>query len=194
MESQLLATTDAFFKALAANQPPLKLLGFFSTANPVSVQHVPRTCPHPHTSRLHGLNAVRSYFDLLATHWERSAITQHSRNVTSSSRTVTTTASVTWRWKKSGRMWNEDFTCALEFDDHLKICHFLVTTESGPSTCVMRATDADSPTTRSPTSNKSSTTKSSIIEVASVCFLLFSPSFPSLDRSLIDTLLGLPQT
>ncbi|KAF5361088.1 hypothetical protein D9756_005114 [Leucocoprinus leucothites] len=163
----LLSTTDSFFRALAANQPPLKLLSYFSTTNPVSIQHAPRTCPNPHTSRLHGLNAIRSYFDLLATHWERVAITQHSRNVvSSSSRAVTTSASVTWRWKKSGRSWNEDFTCTLEFDDHSKITHFVVVTESGPSTCIMRAVDTDS--AASPSSSSSPTRGSSgIIKVAS---------------------------
>jgi hypothetical protein len=171
MDSHFLATTDAFFQALAANQPPLKLLAFFSTTSPVSIQHAPRSCPHPHASRLHGLNAIRSYFDLLATHWERKAIQLHSQVVSKGSRSVTTTASVTWRWKKSGRTWNEDFTCTLEFDDHLKICNFLVTTESSPSTCVMRAVDPDSPTTRSLGSKKSAATNSSVIEVASVSCL-----------------------
>ncbi|KAF9443897.1 hypothetical protein P691DRAFT_796952 [Macrolepiota fuliginosa MF-IS2] len=145
MDSHLLTATDTFFRALAANQPPLKLLAYFSTTSPVAIQHAPRTCPHPHSSRLHGLNAIRSYFDLLATHWERTAITQHSTSANSAARSVTTTASVTWRWKKSGRSWNEDFTCTLEFDDHFKICSFLVTTESSPSTCIMRAVDSDPP-------------------------------------------------
>lgn len=148
MDSLLRDSTDAFFTALAANRPPLKLLAYFSTTSPVSIQHAPRTCPHPSSSRLHGLNAVRSYFDLLATHWERIALTRHSSSVSAASRSVTISATVTWRWKKSGRSWNEDFTCTLEFDDHFKISHFFVTTESNPSTCVMRAVDADSPFTR----------------------------------------------
>lgn len=171
MDSQLLAATESFFKALAANQPPLKLLAYFSTTNPVSIQHVPRTCPHPHASRLHGLNAVRSYFDLLATHWERTAIKQHKTSVDTDTYSVTTIATITWRWKKSGRSWNEDISCTLEFDENLRICHLLVTTESDTSTCVMRAVDSDTPTNTS--SSKSPPTpatpaSSSIVEVVSV--------------------------
>ncbi|KAJ3555813.1 hypothetical protein NP233_g12118 [Leucocoprinus birnbaumii] len=186
----LLATTDSFFKAFSANQPPLKLLSFFSTTHPVSIQHAPRTCPNPHTSRLHGLNAIRSYFDLLATHFERTSITQHSQNVLGArERTVTTSASVTWRWKKSGRSWNEDFTCTLEFDEHSKICNFVVVTESSPSTCVMRAIDTESsspssPSSASPTTAPAPTTarrSSGIIKVASV-----SPNITSLATRLIS--------
>jgi hypothetical protein len=169
MDSHLLATADQFFQAFAANQSPLKLLTFFSTARPLSIQHAPRTCPNPPASRLEGLIDIRSYFDLIATHWERKAIILHSSSVIPDSHTVTTSASVTWRWKKSGRTWNEDFSCTLEFDDHLKICDFVITTESSPTTCVMRAvdTDTDTPSPRSPSS-----TKSSIIEVASVSAMI----------------------
>ena len=145
MDLDLLAVTDAFLRALSESRSQKTLLAFFSTTSPVSIQHAPRVCPNPHTSRLHGHNAIRSYFDLLDTHWYMIAIKQHSKNVVTGSRTVTISASVTWRWKKSGRTWNEDFTCTLVFDDHSKISRFFIATESDPTTCVMRAIDEDPP-------------------------------------------------
>lgn len=140
---QLLAVSDAFFVALATNTPPLRLLSYFSTTHPVVIQHAPSSCPNPRSSRLSGLNAIRSYFDILATHWTRTNMHRHSIRADPALRRVVVSASVTWMWKKSGRKWNEDFTCTLDYDEGLKIVSFIVTTESGTSTCVMRAVDAE---------------------------------------------------
>ncbi|TFK71272.1 hypothetical protein BDN72DRAFT_469281 [Pluteus cervinus] len=140
---QLLSSTNSFFNALSNNTSPITLLSYFSTTRLVSLQHAPATCPHPHTSRLTGLNAIRSYFDLLATHWTRTDMRIHSAQVDSSAKQVVVAASVTWMWKKSRKSFTEDFTCTLQFDDNQKIVDFLVCTNSGPGTCVMRAVDAE---------------------------------------------------
>lgn len=143
-QQQLLAAASSFLVALASNTHPLALLTHFSTTNPVSVQHYPATCPNPRGSLLRGTNAVRSYFDLLATHWTRSALQQHSFTADVPERTVVLVASVVWTWKRSGRSWVEDFTCTLVFDDAAKIVSLTVRTDSGPGTCVLRAVDAAS--------------------------------------------------
>ncbi|KAF8654681.1 hypothetical protein AX16_003471 [Volvariella volvacea WC 439] len=143
--NQLIQSTHNFFNALANNTPPIELLSHFSTTRPVTIQHAPASCPHPHTSRLTGLNAIRSYFDLLATHWVRTDTRVHSVHIDPSSRKSIISASVTWMWKKSRRSWTEDFTCTLEYDENYKIVSFLVCTNSGPGTCVMRAVDIEQP-------------------------------------------------
>jgi hypothetical protein len=88
-----------------------------------------------------GLNAVRSYFDLLATHWTRSDMQSQFVSADLDARRITFTGSVTWTWKKSGRSWREDFSCTVAFDEALKITHFGVRTESDTKTCIMRAVD-----------------------------------------------------
>jgi hypothetical protein len=142
---QLIDACNCFFTALSNNTPPLALLHHFSTTHPVSIQHCPARCPHPHASILRGPNAVRSYFDILATHWTRSNLTSHAVSADPMTRRVVVTGSVIWTWKRSGRSWQEDFTCTLAFDDSdaLKITNFIVLTESGPGTCVLRAIDPD---------------------------------------------------
>ncbi|TFK34750.1 hypothetical protein BDQ12DRAFT_337022 [Crucibulum laeve] len=141
--SELLATSDAFFTALANNTASVALLSYFSSTHLVSIQHAPAKCPHPQTSRLTGSNAIRSYFDLLATHWVRLGMTRHSQRADAEARRVIVSASVIWKWKRSGRKWTEDFTCTLEFDESLKIVNLVIKTEGAPSTCVMRAVDVD---------------------------------------------------
>ncbi|KAH6912967.1 hypothetical protein BKA70DRAFT_1265645 [Coprinopsis sp. MPI-PUGE-AT-0042] len=142
LEEQLMSATDAFLNALAANTAPLGLLTHFSTTHPVTLQHAPAQCPNAQSARFTGLNAVRSYFDLLTTNWTRTAVRVRSRpQLFGERRRAVIDASVTWVWRQSGRRWTEDFTCTLDFDDALKIVSFLVATESGPGTCVMTAKD-----------------------------------------------------
>ncbi|KAJ7490556.1 hypothetical protein FB451DRAFT_621919 [Mycena latifolia] len=139
---QLLFAAEVLFLDLGASTPSDILVTHFSSTNDVVIQHAPALCPHPHTSRVTGLNAVRSYFDLLATHWMRSNSEVHAKTVVDAYR-VAVTASVQWTWRLSGRSWREEFLCTLEYDDHLKIVAMIVETNSPPGTCVMRAVDAD---------------------------------------------------
>ncbi|KAJ7696690.1 hypothetical protein B0H17DRAFT_390030 [Mycena rosella] len=140
---QLLFAAEVLFLDLAASTLSSDILAtHFSTTNEVAIQHAPALCPHPYTSRVTGLNGVRSYFDLLATHWLRSDMKIHERTVVDPHR-VAVTASVQWTWRLSGRSWREDFLCTLEYDDHLKIVGMIVETRSAQGTCVMRAVDAD---------------------------------------------------
>lgn len=91
-----------------------------------------------------GSNAIRSYFDLLATHWTRSnARIRATTQIDEPNRRVVVSASVDWAWRKSGRKWTEDFTWTLDFDENLEIISFIIRTVSGPGTCIMRAIDID---------------------------------------------------
>ncbi|KAJ6583906.1 hypothetical protein DFH09DRAFT_263422 [Mycena vulgaris] len=139
---QLLFAAEVLFLDLSANTACDILLSHFSSTKDVVIQHAPALCPHPYTSRLTGLNAVRSYFDLLATHWLRSNTKIHAQTVVDPYR-VAVNASVQWTWRSSGRSWREDFLCTLDYDDHLKIIGMIVETNSPPGTCIMRAVDAD---------------------------------------------------
>ncbi|KAG6845066.1 hypothetical protein H0H87_001128 [Tephrocybe sp. NHM501043] len=148
---QLLAITDRYLTAFANNKThPLFMLNFFSTIYPVTIQHYPSSSTHPHSSVLRGPNAVRSYFDLLATHWTRTAVHKRTIDVNPFTRTVVFEGSVTWKWKKSGRSWVEEFTCTLLFDELLKIVSYAVRTDSPLKTCLMRAKDTpdDEPMSR----------------------------------------------
>ncbi|KAF8895562.1 hypothetical protein BD779DRAFT_1609071 [Infundibulicybe gibba] len=127
-QQQFIASSDAFFQAFASNTPPLTLLSYFSTT---------------HLFAPYGLNAIRSYFDLLATHWIRSDMRKHSIRAYPDTRQVVVTASVTWMWRQSRRSWTEDFKSP-------KIISFVVTTESSPGTCVMRAVDTEPATVDRP--------------------------------------------
>ncbi|KAG6827510.1 hypothetical protein H0H92_011482 [Tricholoma furcatifolium] len=141
---QLLAATDRYLAAFANDKThPLFMLAFFSTTSPVTIQHYPASSTHPQSAILRGPNAVRSYFDLLATHWTRSAMYQRTIHVDPLARTVIFEGSVKWKWRKSGRSWVEDFTCTLIFDELLKIVTYAVRTDSAVKTCLMRAKDVD---------------------------------------------------
>lgn len=140
---RLAFAADALFTDLGANSPPYIVLSHFSRAYPVVIQHAPITCPLAASTMLTGINAVRSYFDLLATHWNRSDPQRHSLVVHEDTRQVVVTASVTWTWKASGKSWREDFTCTLGFDENCKVISFVMKTTSGPGTCVMRAVDPE---------------------------------------------------
>lgn len=141
---QLLAATERYLAAFANNKThSLTLLSYFSTTSPIWIQHYPATCSHPQSSLLRGPNAIRSYFDLLATHWTRTCMRRRTLQADAPTRTIVLEGSVTWTWKKSGRSWVEDFTCTLAFDELLKIVSFSVRTDSEVKTCVMRAKDVD---------------------------------------------------
>ncbi|KAG5734058.1 hypothetical protein E4T56_gene15501 [Termitomyces sp. T112] len=141
---QLLAVTNRYLTAFANDKThPLYLLAFFSTTSPVTIQHYPSSSPHPQASILRGPNAVRSYFDLIATHWTRSPVSHRIIDADPFTRTVIFEGSITWKWKKSGRSWIEDFTCTLAFDELLKIVSYVVRTDSASKTCLMRAKDVD---------------------------------------------------
>ncbi|KAJ7019425.1 hypothetical protein C8F04DRAFT_334476 [Mycena alexandri] len=140
---QLLFAAEVLFLDLASDASSNILVRHFSSTEEVVLQHAPALCQHPHTSRVTGMNAVRSYFDLLATHWLRSETKLHSQRVVEGCSKVTVTASVKWTWRLSGRSWREDFSCTLEYDDHLKVVQMIIETNSPQGTCVMRAIDAD---------------------------------------------------
>uniref|UniRef100_A0A8H8CHF8 Uncharacterized protein n=1 Tax=Psilocybe cubensis TaxID=181762 RepID=A0A8H8CHF8_PSICU len=142
--SQLQATTESFFQAFALETPPVGMLSYFSHTSPAIVQHTPSNCPIPLSSRLEGNNAIRSYFDLLATHWHRSdAKIRSPLQISVEKRRVILLADVIWTWKKSGRQWIEEFSWTLDYDESYKIVSFVIQTISSPGTCVMRAVDAD---------------------------------------------------
>ncbi|KAK7462351.1 hypothetical protein VKT23_007951 [Stygiomarasmius scandens] len=144
---------NALFTDIFSNIPSSTLLTHFSRTHPVTIQHAPAGDPHPQSSRLTGLNAVRSYFDLLSTHWHKGETKIHSIQIVTPSSPgisngriatlpcVVLTASVQWKWKCSGNSWQEDFTCVLEYDDLVKVTSFVVHTDSLPETCVLRAID-----------------------------------------------------
>jgi hypothetical protein len=141
---QLVSACTKFLSAVSNNTSPL---AHFSTTHPVSIQHCPARCINPHSFLLRGPNAVRSYFDLLATHWTRSKLNIHTVVPHPAQARVIAKGSVVWTWKRSGRSWREDFTCTLVFEDSdpaaLRILSFMVITESAPGTCVMHAVDED---------------------------------------------------
>ena len=144
-ETELKVASQEFFKAFSLNITPQDMVSYFSTTYPVIIQHAPASCPHASVSRLIGPNALRSYFDLLATYWIRSdvKIRISPQVVDKRTRSVLLGASVTWMWRKSGRKWTEDFTWMIEFDEGLKIISLITRTVSEARTCVMRATDTD---------------------------------------------------
>ncbi|KAF8625987.1 hypothetical protein AX17_006711 [Amanita inopinata Kibby_2008] len=136
----LLDAAVSFFNDLSNNATPTTLLSHFSTAHPIVIQHAP-AFPINSRSRIFGSNAVRSYFDLLATHWTRSPVALNSTDADPNTSTVTADASITWTWRHSRRCWREDFICTICFDESLKIISLNVQTVSEPETCVMRAVD-----------------------------------------------------
>ena len=141
-EQKINDAVDAFFKAFASNTSPIAMLVHFSNTSPVVLQHGPKTCPYPFRWRVAGLNAVRSYFDLIATTWSRSNVKIcEPPKIDVESRRAVVELSANWTWRKSGRSWTEDFTWDLEFDEGMKIVNFVVRTTSDPATCLMRAVD-----------------------------------------------------
>ena len=138
-EYPFLCAANNLFAAIAANTPPVLLLAHFSRTELVVLDHTPICSPHAYPAT--GLNAVRSYFDLLTTHWICQSIQRHEMLARPECRQVVAKASIIWTWRHSGRSWKEDFTCTLNYDDQLRVKHFFVRTTSPPSTCVMMAVD-----------------------------------------------------
>ncbi|KAH0577983.1 hypothetical protein H2248_007034 [Termitomyces sp. 'cryptogamus'] len=134
---QLLAVTNRYLTAFANDKnthftcwpsSPQLLQSPYSTIHPAP--HIPKHLI------LRGPNAVRSYFDLIATHWTRSPVSHRIIDADPFTRTVIFEGSITWKWKKSGRSWIEDFTCTLAFDELLKIVSYVVRTDSASKTCL----------------------------------------------------------
>lgn len=146
LAKQMCLTVDAFRDALCTDRSSTQLLEFFSTSQEPVIQHIPADCPNPLGSRLTGLNAVRSYFDIQATHWRRDHIgVRNLPRLDLENRTVVLDASVVWVWRCSRRRWTEDVSCTITFDDDMKITSFIVRTESSSETCVWNAKDVDLP-------------------------------------------------
>ncbi|KAF8906335.1 hypothetical protein CPB85DRAFT_892234 [Mucidula mucida] len=140
--AQLTLAAEKLIFDISTNVSTSRILSHFSQNNNVIMQHSWSTCPNPNSYRFTGLNAVRSYFDLLSTHYERSSLMQHSIHVVESTGCVIITASVQWTWKSSRHQWQEDYTCYIDYDSSLHVVSFIVVTTSPDWTCVMRATDA----------------------------------------------------
>ena len=136
---ELRCAAEAFFADVAANTPARHILSHFSTTAPIAFAHAPAHLQH--TFPIAGLNAVRSYFDLIATHFTRKAMTKHEQHIDPEHARVVVRASIQWQWKRSGRSWTEDFILTLDYDDNLKVTSFVISTESDDSTCVMWAVD-----------------------------------------------------
>lgn len=143
--SDLTAVAEDLFSDIANNSPSIRLLAHFSQHQTVTIQHSFAECKTPDAYRFTGLNAVRSYFDLLATHYERSAMEKHSMRISAHAGRVILLGSVHWTWRSSRKGWREDFECTIDFDDNLKVISFVMLTTSSPSTCVMRAVDPGPP-------------------------------------------------
>ncbi|KAF9026464.1 hypothetical protein BDZ89DRAFT_1134766 [Hymenopellis radicata] len=142
--AQLTLAAEKLIFDIANNASSSRLLSHFSQSNNVVLQHAWSTCQNPNSYRFTGLNAVRSYFDLLSTHYERSCMMQHAIHVNDSTGRVVVAASVKWTWRSSRHHWQEDYTCYIDYDATLKVVSFIVVTTSAESTCVMRAVDPGS--------------------------------------------------
>ena len=139
----LQSAADALFAELARSDSSTALLSYFSRTEIVNLSVASGFNGEP-PLHLTGLNGVRSYFDLVATHWKRSKMRLHHRHVCPDALRVVLSASVTWTWKESGKSWREDFTCTLDYDDQILVKGFAIQTESGQQTCLMFAVDPDS--------------------------------------------------
>ena len=140
-EQLLLDAASSFFNDFSQTATPATLLLHFSTTQPIAIQHAPALSQNGHNSPLLGPNAVRSYFDLLATHWTRAPVAVNHTEADLVTNTVTADASITWTWRRSRRRWREDFICVLTYDDSLKITSLNLQTVSDPETCLMNAVD-----------------------------------------------------
>jgi hypothetical protein len=140
IEESLEQAAEGLFNDLAHSGSSVQLLSHFSRTEVVSLSIAPSLTQAP--IHLLGLNAVRSYFDLIATNWTHSQMRLHSRFVDPEARQVVIVASVAWTWKESGRSWTEDFTCTLNFDEQFKVKGFSIQTNSGENTCLMFAVDS----------------------------------------------------
>lgn len=151
--SQLISGTEALFSDFATPGTPTHVIvSHFSTTHVPTLDHAPSKkspCgeldPTFTLTPLIGLNAVRSYFDLLSMHYTRQKVTTHSIHAFPEKYQVVTTASILWKWNKSKKEWTEDVECTLDFDEQFRVRAFFVRTLSEDETCVMRAVDYDTP-------------------------------------------------
>jgi hypothetical protein len=88
-----------------------------------------------------GLNAIRSYFDLLNMHFVRKNMTVNSATTNMHNSSIFVAASIHWQWKQSGKEWREEVTIDISFDDFCKVKAFILKTQSPEDTCVLRAVD-----------------------------------------------------
>ncbi len=123
------------------NTTSLALLSHFSPDQSISIQHSYSTCLTPNAHRFTGRIGVRSYFDVLMLHFEKSPMTLDQWYVDESVRRVVLTGSVEWTWRKSRQKWKEVLTCSIDFDANLKVVSLMFITTSDETTCVMQAVD-----------------------------------------------------
>lgn len=139
--AQLTLAAEKLLFDISTNAPASRLLNHFSTTHNVVLQHSFSTCATPQAYRFTGLTAVRSYFDLLATHYERACVGQQIALVSEAGGRVIVDGSTKWTWKRSRREWQEDYRVYVDFDAALKVVSYVVVTTSPEGTCVMRAVD-----------------------------------------------------
>lgn len=145
-DKQLLEAAQSFLDAFSSASPSMKLVNYFSTTMPAFIEHAPSSSCRQPPSRLIGLNALRSYFDLLSMNFKRpDVIMRGTPAVDGVARRVVIVTSTGWTWKMSGRKWTEDSTWILDFDESFKIRGFTVKTMSDPKTCVLQAVDVEAP-------------------------------------------------
>lgn len=145
----ILSAVDKFLCAFFRDSTTsAEMLEYFSTSYLITIQHAPQSCcPEFAANKMQGHNAVRSYFDLLTTHWYREALNLDDQphiafdHSLESLCTVAVDASIRWTWRRTRRQWTEDLNCAITLDDNLKIVSLIFRTLSSPETCVMYAKD-----------------------------------------------------
>jgi hypothetical protein len=163
-KDDLLGSAKRLFSDLASNAGSTALLSHFSSNHQITLRHCatedmvdgqgnnatfPLTStrsPCTSTYVLTGHNAVRSYFDMICTHWTRSRVEVHHTSYSlpkypNRPPQVVIDFSITWTWNRSGHSWTEDCTMTIDFDDSAKMVNMLCQTTSGRETCVMHATD-----------------------------------------------------
>ncbi|KAL1745000.1 hypothetical protein HDZ31DRAFT_82263 [Schizophyllum fasciatum] len=155
----LLATMTTLLADLARGAPTATILAYFSALHEPVIQHAPARGPSRASpeSRMYGLNAVRSYFDLLATHFDLQGMEEDVkvRRVWTepTRRAALAEVHAGWRWRAKGqrgaagcsasgcqrppRGFNEEFELEVVFDEEMKVASFLVATTGG--LCAMEA-------------------------------------------------------
>ncbi|KAF8628698.1 hypothetical protein AX15_003756 [Amanita polypyramis BW_CC] len=141
MADRLLDAATAFFADFSKNAAPACLLTYFSTTQPIAIQHAPAFFPDGRASRMSGANAIRSYFDLITAHFTRAPLVIKTIEADTNNSAITVDASIVWTWRRSHRRWREDLICTIRFDEAFKIVSLNLETVSEPETCVMHAVD-----------------------------------------------------
>ncbi|SRR6266550_2452190 len=146
MSNPLLDAAAAFFADFSKNAAPIRMLSYFSTTHLIALQHIPALLPDGRISRLSrmtGLNAVRSYFDLISAHFTRAPVVINHLEADAETSSVTADATIIWTWRRSRHRWQEDLICTIRYDEAYKIISLILETVSEPGTCVMHAVDKD---------------------------------------------------